>query len=206
MAAALAALAERTFRDTFAKDNSADDMEAYVRASFSPERVRAELADPAHTFLLAFLEPAGAPIGYAKLKAAAADPSVTGPAPIELERIYVDAQAIGRGIGAALMRASLDTARSGGYQTVWLGVWEHNPRAIAFYERWGFRTVGDHAFRLGSAEQTDLIMERPVEQQKSGRDSAASCGGARTARRRRPRARRRSSTTIRCRRSRPRAR
>jgi ribosomal protein S18 acetylase RimI-like enzyme len=158
----LAALAERTFRDSFADDNAADDMDAYVRGSFSLDRVRAELADAANTFLLAFTDGAERPTGYAKLRTEATDPSVTGPDPVELERLYVDQSAIGHGVGAALMRASLDAARSAGYRTLWLGVWERNARAISFYERWEFRTVGHHVFRLGTDDQRDLIMERSV--------------------------------------------
>ena len=158
----LAALAERTFRDTFADDNSTDDMDAYVRDAFSLDCVRDELADDANTFLLAFVEgkePLGA---YAKLRTGMADPSVSGRDPIELQRLYVDRSAIGRGVGAALMRASLDAARLSGHRTLWLGVWERNTRAISFYEQWQFATVGEHKFRLGSDSQTDLIMARPV--------------------------------------------
>ena len=158
----LAALAERTFRDTFADDNAVGDMEAYVRDSFSLDQVRAELADDTNTFLLAFVDDVERPTGYAKLRTGTADPSVTGPDPVELERLYVDRSAIGHGVGAALMRASLDAARSAGHRTLWLGVWEQNARAISFYERWAFETVGDHVFRLGSDDQTDLIMEQPV--------------------------------------------
>lgn len=158
----LAALAERTFRDTFAEDNAPVDMEAYVCASFSLDRVQAELDDGANTFLLAFVDGAEHPTGYAKLRTGTTDPSVTGPDPVELERLYVDPSAIGRGVGAALMQASLDAARSAGHQTLWLGVWERNARALSFYERWEFEAVGDHVFRLGSDDQRDLIMERPV--------------------------------------------
>ena len=159
---ALAALAERTFRDTFAKDNSADDMDAYVRDSFSLDRIRAELADDVNIFLLAFVDGAEQPAGYAKLRTGTTDPSVTGPDPVELQRIYVDRSVIGHGVGAALMRASLEAARAAGHRTLWLGVWERNAPAISFYERWNFETVGDHVFRLGSNDQTDLIMARPV--------------------------------------------
>jgi ribosomal protein S18 acetylase RimI-like enzyme len=158
----LAELAERTFRDTFADDNSEDDMNAYVNDSFALNRVQDELADGANKFLLAFMDAAGQPIGYAKLRTGTADPSVAGPDPVELERLYVDSDAIGHGVGAALMETSLDAARSMGYRTLWLGVWERNARAISFYERWGFLTVGDHVFRLGSDNQRDLIMERSV--------------------------------------------
>lgn len=158
----LAALAERTFRETFADHNAADDMDAYVAESLSLDRVRAELADDASTFLLAFIDGGRQPTGYAKLRTGTTEPSVTGSAPVELQRLYVDRSAIGHGVGAALMRASVEAAREAGHRTLWLGVWERNVRAIAFYEKWGFEAVGDHVFRLGSDKQRDLIMERPV--------------------------------------------
>lgn len=158
----LAALAEQTFRDTFASDNSAQDMEAYVGEAFSLARVGEELSDSANTFLLAYVGNTAQPVGYAKLRHGPVDPNVTGPEPVELQRLYVECRAIGHGIGAALMEASFDTARVSGYRTLWLGVWERNPRAISFYERRGFRTVGDHVFRLGSDDQRDLVMARTV--------------------------------------------
>ena len=158
----LAALATRTFRDTFAADNSTDDMNAYVRDSFSLDRVESDLADDANTFLLAFVDGDEQPAGYAKLRTGTTNPSVTGPDPVELERLYVDRSAIGHGVGAALMQASLDAARSASHETLWLGVWERNTRAISFYAKWGFHAVGDHVFLLGADAQRDLIMERRV--------------------------------------------
>ncbi len=161
-AAALAALAEATFRDTFAADNAPHDMEAYVQEAFSLDRVRADLSDSARTTLLAFLDEAAPPVGYATLRDVPPHPQVAGPAPVELQRLYVAQRAIGHGVGAALMRASLDAARAAGFATLWLGVWERNARAIAFYERWGFETVGEHEFRLGTDKQRDWVMARPV--------------------------------------------
>lgn len=159
---ALAALAGRSFRSAFAAENAPADIDAYVSEAFSPDKLRRELADARNVFLLAGT--AGNEIaGYAKLRIGPADVSVGGPDPVEIERLYVDPETIGRGIGATLMRACLDEAAARGHRTVWLGVWVHNARAIAFYERWGFRTVGSHVFRLGSDDQTDLIMERSVD-------------------------------------------
>ncbi len=157
----LAQFAEQAFRDAFADDSSPDDMETYIRESFSLSRIQSELADEANRFFVA-VSPDDALVGYAKLRAGTLDPSVSGSNPIELERIYVGQSAIGCGVGAALMQASLTAARLDGYRTLWLGVWERNHRAIAFYKRWGFEVVGDHVFRLGSEDQTDLVMERPV--------------------------------------------
>jgi ribosomal protein S18 acetylase RimI-like enzyme len=65
-------------------------------------------------------------------------------------------------VAAALMQACLDQARKAEHDVVYLGVWEHNPRAIAFYRKWGFEKVGEHVFLLGDDEQTDWLMLRPL--------------------------------------------
>ena len=154
----LADFGEAAFRAAFADANDPADMEAYLSESFAPGRVAQELADPRNTFLVA--EADGEPAGYAKLRAGAPDPAVRGPRPVELERIY--AARPGGGIGVVLLRACLGAAAAAGHETMWLGVWEENPRAIAFYRREGFTDVGTHPFVLGSVTQTDLVMERPV--------------------------------------------
>lgn len=168
-AAPLASLAETTFRAAFEHDNRPDDMEAYVEEAFSTERLERELADRANLFLLASDADGGALIGYAKLRAGRPEPCVSGPQPVELERIYVIQEALGSGAGPALMEASLDEARRRGHRTIWLGVWEGNARALAFYERCGFRRVGSHTFQLGSDPQIDLVLELPIEPSVEGR-------------------------------------
>lgn len=159
-AALLANLGARTFADTFAPHNTAENMDAYLKSVFGPEQQAAELQDPRSTFLIAELE--GVAAGYAKLHAGDALTGVTGPRPLELVRLYVLANWHGRGVGAALMRACLEETQRTGYETLWLGVWEHNPRARAFYRKWDFREVGAHRFQLGADTQTDLLLQRSV--------------------------------------------
>lgn len=157
----LAELAEKTFRETFAQDNTPEDMDQYVREALSTARVRIELSDPSNVFLVALADERF--LGYAKLRTSSTEPCVTGPSPIEIERLYVDQSSTGRGLGRALMQACLDIARANHHETVWLGVWEHNHRARRFYERWGFREVGQHIFRLGTDDQIDIILTRPLQ-------------------------------------------
>ncbi len=130
-------------------------------ANLATEQIEAELADPASTFLLAHEE--GEAIGYAMLRDGKSPIPVNGPRPVELVRINVEREAIGKGYGLALMNACLVTAEGNGNRTIWLGVWERNEQAIGFFEKWGFAKVGVKEFVLGSDLQTDLIMERPVE-------------------------------------------
>jgi ribosomal protein S18 acetylase RimI-like enzyme len=76
--------------------------------------------------------------------------------------LYASQEWLGRGVGGALMQACIDEGRQKGFRTLWLGVWEHNNRARAFYRKWNFREVGEHIFRLGDDSQTDILMERSI--------------------------------------------
>ena len=156
----LANLGAQTFFDSFAADNTPENMAAYLAASFSPQKQAAELADPANVFLIA--ETAGAAAGYARLKEGPPPECIRGARPIEIVRFYSVAAWIGRGVGAALMQACLAEAGRRGCDTVWLDVWERNPRAIVFYRKWGFEQAGTQTFRLGDDLQHDLILQRPV--------------------------------------------
>ena len=156
----LAEMGATTFRDSFGAQNTPENMDAYLAASFSLEIQAAELADPSSYFVIA--EDDGLAVGYAKLTKGPAPESITGHRPIEVVRIYARREWIGKKVGAALMRACLDMARDAGCDVLWLGVWEHNPRAIAFYRRWGFAEVGEHTFQLGSDPQRDVLMQIEV--------------------------------------------
>jgi ribosomal protein S18 acetylase RimI-like enzyme len=156
----LVELGARTFSETFAADNSPEDMAAYMSSAFNPAQQTAELGDPAATFFIA--EVGGVAAGYAMLRAGEPAEGVEGTKPVELVRLYVSREWLGRGVGEALMRACVDEARRAGHETIWLGVWERNGRAQAFYRKWNFRAVGEHVFQLGSDPQTDILMERAL--------------------------------------------
>lgn len=158
--ALLAEIGARTFRHTFARDNTPEDMAAYLAGAFGPGLQAAELADPGTTFLIAEAE--GDTVGYARLVRAPAPACIPAGRPIEIRRIYATEAWLGRGVGAALMRACLGEAERQQCEVIWLDVWERNERAIAFYRRWGFVQVGTQAFVLGSDVQNDLLMARPV--------------------------------------------
>lgn len=156
----LTELATRTFRDAFGAQNRPENIEAYVAATYGPELQAAELRDPARATLLVEME--ASLIGYAQLREGPAPSVVRGPAPIELLRFYVDRPWHGRGVAPALMGAVIELARSRGGGTLWLGVWEQNPRAIAFYAKSGFADVGSQPFQLGTDLQRDRVMSRPL--------------------------------------------
>lgn len=153
-------LSIRTFTEAFAADNNEQDMAAYLASAMSEERLAAELADANSQFCFACI--GGEPVGYLKLNVRNAQTENFGPHTAEIERIYVLPQHQRAGVGQALLGHALSLAAQWGAQLVWLGVWEHNARAIAFYVRNGFEPFGSHKFLLGSDEQTDILMRRSL--------------------------------------------
>lgn len=156
-AASIAILARDTFVAAFAASNTPGNMALYVDKAFSEDKVRDELGDSAATFFCA--EKDGTPAGYAKLYRDAAQVCVTGTRKVELQRIYVAPASIGSGVGLMLLHSCIKMARQEGFETLWLGVWEHNDRAIAFYRNHGFVDVGKQTFWLGTDQQTDRVMQ-----------------------------------------------
>ena len=155
-------LALRTFLEAFAADNNPDDLAAYTAKSYGVPQQAAEIADPGMITLLA--EIGGTPAGYAQVRRdTPAEPVRHVPDVVEVVRFYVDAPWHGRGVAQRLMDAVMDAARELGGSSLWLSVWERNPRGIAFYRKYGFRDVGTHFFVVGSDHQTDRVMFRELD-------------------------------------------
>lgn len=152
----LAALAEATFRATFADTNSAQDMDQYCASSFGTALQLQEIKDPDLVTMVA--DQGGELVAFGQLRRGSAPACVRAVRPAEIRRLYLDRAWHGQGLAQQLMAALMTRAESWQADAVWLGVWEHNPRAVAFYEKSGFRVVGDHEFVLGTDRQRDLVM------------------------------------------------
>lgn len=157
----VADLARKTFYESFAPHNTEENMRMFLEEQFTREMQMAEVGAPGRTFILAY---AGDELaGFASLRATTEKPrGLEGEKAIEIVQVYSEQRMIGKGIGPALMQACLDLAREHGYDWVWLGVWEHNHRAQAFYSKWGFEHFGDHIFIVGLDPQTDWWMRKKL--------------------------------------------
>lgn len=159
-AGALAAIAEATFRATFGAMNDAAHMDVHCRRSYGESIQAAEISRPDMVTLVS--EDDACLVGYAQLRWRGAPPCVAATSPGKIQRLYVVAAWQGRGLAQALMQACIDEMAQRGSDAVWLGVWERNVRAIAFYGKFGFVEVGEHEFPLGGDPQRDIVMARPV--------------------------------------------
>lgn len=159
-AAALSVLGAKTFQDTYAAFNTAENMALHIAAAFTPEQQRTEIEAPNGFILVAQAE--DALIGYATVTRAMVPPAVGDDRALEIKRFYVDREWHGLGVAQRLMAQTCEAAANRGAATVWLTVWNQNPRAIAFYRKVGFTDAGLIAFHLGHDEQTDFLMVKSL--------------------------------------------
>lgn len=163
-AAALAEFCARTFRETYEAFNTEADMALHLRTHFSEEIQRREIGDGEAAMLIAEQDRGFA--AYAKLRRGEAPACVHAARPVEVQRFYVDGPWQGTGLAYRLMDAARRSAVAMGADALWLGVWERNPRAIAFYKKCGFGDMGAWTFTLGNDVQNDRILQSAVSSEQ----------------------------------------
>jgi ribosomal protein S18 acetylase RimI-like enzyme len=152
----LTQFALKTFKDTFEKDNDPKDFKAYIEKAITTEKLGQEMTHKGSSFY--FLELEGQIIGYIKLNLTPFQSDINDPKSLELERAYVDLNYHGLGYGKMLFDFIIEQAKSHQIEYIWLGVWERNAKAIAFYKQLGFYKFSEHPFKLGTAQQKDHLM------------------------------------------------
>lgn len=156
----LAVLAEATFRDTFSEENTSENMNAHCHSSYGEEIQAREISDPEYVTIVAEIDEHL--VAYVQLRWGEAPECVSANFPGEIQRLYVDKNFHGNGLAHTLMSECLNVLKERNTDVAWLGVWERNPRATAFYRKFNFKEIGDHIFSLGSDPQRDIILVRPV--------------------------------------------
>lgn len=152
----------RTFSETFAAENTEEDMQQYLAENFSQEKLMAEVTNPDSAFFLAKDEK-GNVTGYLKLNFNTAQTELREKNGVEIERIYALKEFHGKNLGKLLFGQALTVAHARKAAYIWLAVWEENARAIAFYTKNGFVAFDKHFFRLGNDVQTDLMMKLSLQ-------------------------------------------
>ena len=150
-------IGKQTFIETFAYSNSDEDMQKYLQQNFSEEQLTQELNNPNSAFYFAILD--DKTVGYLKINWSKAQTEQHDMQALELERIYVLNGFQGKNIGQLLHDKTLSIAKTQKSKYLWLGVWEHNSKAIRFYEKNGFIAFDKHIFIVGVDKQTDILMK-----------------------------------------------
>lgn len=159
-ASLIADLSRQTFYETFAKDNTKENMDLFMNQTFTKDALMKEVGMDGNIFFLAY--EGETPVGYVRIREGNNPPELGEKKAIEVARIYAVQSSIGKGVGSVLMQKCIDIAIELNKEIIWLGVWEKNQRAIRFYQKWGFEKFGTHVFMLGDDPQTDWLMKKEL--------------------------------------------
>jgi diamine N-acetyltransferase len=151
-----------TFNETFKEQNSLENVNAYLVKAFNFKQLEKELSNSSSQFF--FVNFNNEVAGYLKVNTDDAQTEEMGDESLEIERIYIKNQFQKLGLGKYLLNKATDIGMERNKKKIWLGVWEKNENAIAFYKRMGFVQSGSHSFYMGDEEQTDCIMTKTLNQ------------------------------------------
>ena len=154
----IADMSRETFYESFAAHNTKENMDLFMNGQFTREALIQEVEQQDGLFFLAYVH--GKPVGYLRMRETNTPLELNNTPAIEIARIYLLQKNTGKGVGKALMEQAIVTAKNRGKQIIWLGVWEHNQKAISFYTKSGFERFGQHIFLLGKDVQIDWLMKK----------------------------------------------
>ncbi|MFC4321273.1 GNAT family N-acetyltransferase [Litchfieldia salsa] len=149
-----------TFNETFKDQNSSENMNAYLEKAFNIKQLETELSNSSSEFFFVYFNHEIA--GYIKINTSDAQTEEMGDDSLEIERIYIKSKFQKHGLGKILLNKAIEIATERHKKKIWLGVWEKNENAIAFYHKMGFVQTGAHSFYMGDEEQKDFILTKAL--------------------------------------------
>ena len=153
----LAELGAKTFYETFRPFHSEEDLQQYIKKAYSVELITENLFKENIQYFIAFDEEK--PIGYLKLIKNATHEKLPTQKTIELEKIYVLKEYLDKKVGKELMLQAINFSKQNNFETLFLGVWQENHRAVNFYKKFGFETFTIRTFQLGETLCDDFLMK-----------------------------------------------
>lgn len=147
-----------SFYEAYFEQDDAHDLANYTHESFELDKIRAEIESKNAAFFIIYVDKKA--VGYAKLREDSKIDCIKNENSIELQRIYIIERVYGKGIGEILLKYCLETAKVLGFETLWLGVWERNKRAQRFYEKHGFKRVGEITFPYSESVGIHFVLEK----------------------------------------------
>ena len=154
----LSHLACDCFCETFGHLYPAEDLQAFLTASYSEAALSQDLKSGFWQIVydgdqaIAYLQ-----VGKTSLPHNEADPDRHG----EIKRLYVRQSAQGRGLGRQLLDLGLGyLEKTYPKASQWIGVWSENHKAQNLYGSYGFEKVGTYGFQVGSTIDHEYILRR----------------------------------------------
>ncbi len=153
----IAELAKKTFSETYSEISTNAAMQEYVEKKISPVNIRKELDNPLSCFYIGFIN--DEPVAFTRLRYNRAVKGLPGKKGIEIEQIYVLKEYQGVKVGREMMEKCRQVAIREKFDILWLQVWQHNHKAIQFYQKSGFVVYETAIAVYGNGiEQDDFLM------------------------------------------------
>lgn len=147
-ATSIALLGRITFSETFGSlFNDQEGLKHYLDTTFGVDKIERSIQKENNMYWIALVD--RLPVGYAKLKLRSHSTFVALERVGQLQKIYVLKDFLSMKIGKSLQDVLLENAKTHGCEHIWLSVYKGNQRAIRFYEKNDFKTVGEHQFTIG---------------------------------------------------------
>jgi ribosomal protein S18 acetylase RimI-like enzyme len=153
-------LAIEVYTDTFANDNSPENLEAFFKESYTTEKFKSEFKEPDSALYVALDDLKI--VGFLRLRKSNEVDKYLGKNHVELHRLYVHRDYQGSSVSKMFMEEALTYAKEKKHEWIWLGVWEKNFRAQKFYTKWGFEKFSEHIFQMGDDPQTDWLLRKRI--------------------------------------------
>ena len=153
----LAELGAKTFYDTFRPFHSEEDLQQYIKKAYPVDLIIENLSKESIQYFIAFDEKK--PVGYLKLIKSVTHEKLPSQKNIELEKIYVLKEYLDKKVGKELMLQAISFSKQNNFETLFLGVWQENNRAVNFYRKFGFENFTTRTFQLGETLCDDFLMK-----------------------------------------------
>ena len=152
---------QTNLRETFAHDNTEEQLQEYFEEVYSLRVLSTELENPeSETYFIMYEEEIA---GFSKSTGEVLRLRENYEDAFEIQRLYVLQKFQGFGLGKQLFEFALELATKNSFFWAWLGVWEHNTKAQAFYNRYGFEKFSQHHFMVGQKVDTDWLLRKKLK-------------------------------------------
>ena len=150
---AICELARTIWQATYTGLISQAQIDYMLADGYAPDRLYAQLDDPAHAWRIAWCAGEKAGFTHARFDARAC----------KLEKLYIHPEYQRRGIGGALLADIKTFARNHAATRLWLQVNRGNTTALAAYQQYGFVMKAARVFDIGGGfVMDDYVMEIPL--------------------------------------------
>lgn len=149
-----------TFIETFGDGNTEEDLKIFLNKSYNQAQLLSELQRPYSEFY--FLRVNKEIAGYLKVNEKESQTEYITDNALEIQRIYLTKKFQRQGLGSVLIDFAEKIAQQKNKELVWLGVYEKNYNAQAFYKKHGYKRHGHHTFIVGNDHQIDYILTKKI--------------------------------------------